>query len=236
MRPLRAYQATACLDVARAQHGRGSRARRDRPGGRSRCSTCTAPPKRETRASKPPPGPTEDELAGIADGHHLGPGLPGRLQEGDQGGVVGHGRLVEHGHVARRQLQGVVLDAVVERGQGAAVDARLPVEGAGGLARRRGAHHHEAGGLEAVPGGGQGRGLARAGHADDQLHSPPGGEHRLHRLALAVGQGTGEPLLGPGHGRLAPPRRDTQAALRRDAWDSTERAMASSRAMVVAVA
>jgi hypothetical protein len=174
-------------------------------------------------------------LTGVTDGNHLGSRFPGRLQKGDQGGVVGHGRLVEHGHVTGRQLQGVVLDAVVERGQGAAVDACLPIEGAGGLARRRGSHHHEAGRFEAIPGGGQRRRLARAGQADDQLHPPAGGEHRLHRLALAVGQRTGEPLLGPGHGLLR--RLDAHTGcVASGGWDSTERAMASSRAMVVAVA
>ncbi len=88
--------------------------------------------------------------------------------------------------MALAQAQGVVVEAPVERGQGAAVgDARLSGQGAGGLARGRGPHHLIAGGFEAVSDRPQGCRLARAGDSDNQLDAPPGGEDGIYRGPLA---------------------------------------------------
>jgi hypothetical protein len=88
-----------------------------------------------------------------------------------------------------------VLQAPDERGDGTAVDAGLPVEGAGGLAADGCAEHAEARRLVRGADHLECRRLARAGDTDDHVERPAGGSDGDGCLPLAVGQLASERTL-----------------------------------------
>ena len=176
MRPAPAYQATALSTSPARRWCQGGRARRDRPGARSR-------PARAPRRRSAAPGPRSRRRGRrrrAGGGRPPSPPWPPATRAASRkatraaSSVMAASSSTATWRGDRRRL--LWCDAPVERGQGAAlVDARLPAQRAGRLARGRRAHHLVAGGLEGVARRGQGGGLARAGHADHQLHAPARG-------------------------------------------------------------
>ncbi len=91
------------------------------------------------------------ELVVVADDDGLGPGHVDGGEELEQGPVVGHAGFVDQHHGAVVEAQVAVFEAPDEGGDGAAVDAGLVVEGAGGLAADGGAEDSVAAGFVGGP-------------------------------------------------------------------------------------
>jgi hypothetical protein len=109
-----------------------------------------------------------------------------RRQDTEQRRVFAHRSFVDDDHVAVGQREHVVVESPGERGQGAGgLDAGLALQGSRRLARRRGADHLEAFGLEGLPHRRQGCGLAGAGHAHDKLGATSRRGDAQHRGSLA---------------------------------------------------
>jgi len=130
------------------------------------------------------------QLTVIADHDDLGVRACSMVQQLQHAPVIRHRGLVQYDQGAVVEGHLAVLQAPGKGGQRPArLDAGGSTQGACRLAGRRRADHAIALGLEGLAHRGQRRGLARAGHADDQLHAAARGRRGQHRLPLAVGDG-----------------------------------------------
>ena len=170
MRPLRAYQATACsTSPARSC----SRARRS-AGSCWRTfwsRTCTASVGAVEEPGERAAGADGAELAVVADQHHLRPRRVRRDEEAEEVAVVGHGGLVEDDHGP-----GVEVSRSWSRRHSS--DARVRLSMPASRPRVRAAWPDVDAPITRYPAAskasrttGQRGGLARARHADDQLHA-----------------------------------------------------------------